>query len=81
MSSWLWYAFGARPCPHCGVDVPVGELLQGEHECDPDDVEEQRADEARAAVRFLTAEIAEYLSSRHGRRRLAFARWCREHGR
>jgi hypothetical protein len=78
VSSWLWYAFGARPCPHCGADVPVPELFQGEHECDPGAVERQQADEARAAVHVLLAEIAAYLDSPDGRARVAFARWCRE---
>lgn len=81
MSSWLWYAFGARPCPHCGADVPVGQLLEGEHECDPGAIEDRQAGEARAAVPFLVVEIAEYLDSGRGQTRLAFARWCREHGR
>jgi hypothetical protein len=57
----------------------VAQLLQGEHECDPAAVEQQQADEARAAAHLLVAEIGAYLESPGGRARVAFARWCREH--
>lgn len=81
MSSWLWHAFGTRPCPRCGAEVPVGDLLREAHDCRQEDLEDQAALADAAAGRLLLVEIAEYLRSPDGQARLAFARWCRERGR
>lgn len=81
MSSWLWHGFGTRPCPRCGAEVSVGDLLREAHECPAEDLEEQAGLAEAEAGRLLEAEVAEYLCSPGGRARLAFARWCREHGR
>ena len=60
-------------CPDCGLTIAIPHLLSG-HGCRPDD-------EDFRASRALQLEIAQYLASDVGRSRLAFAQWCREHGR
>jgi hypothetical protein len=81
MSGAPWHVFGISQCPRCGADVPVAQLLRGGHRCDPLDLEAREAEDLRARHAVLHAEIAEYLGSPAGQKRLAFAGWCREHGR
>lgn len=81
MSDASWQVFGTAECPGCGANVPVTQLLRGGHRCNPDT--RQAHEEAQLAVQLevLQFEIEEYLRGSRGRRHLAFARWCREHGR
>ncbi|HWM14793.1 MAG TPA: hypothetical protein VNO56_09950 [Gaiellaceae bacterium] len=81
MSGAPWHVFGTSHCPQCGADVPVDQLLRGGHRCDPADLEAHEAEQLQARLVVLCVEIAEYLDGPAGRNRLAFARWCREHGR
>ncbi len=81
MGEASWHLFGTARCPRCGAEARVTELARGAHECDP---WRQAAHEARRLaeqVELLQLEVDEYLRSPGGRARLAFARWCREHGR
>jgi hypothetical protein len=59
----------------------VAQLLRGGHRCDPAELEAREAEQLQARFAMLYLEIAEYLDSPVGRNRLAFARWCRLHGR
>jgi hypothetical protein len=81
MSDAPWHVFGTSQCPRCGADVPVAQLLRGGHRCDPAELEAREAEQLRARLAAVHAEIADYLASPAGRAQLAFARWCREHGR
>lgn len=81
MSGAQWHVFGTSQCPRCGADVPVAQLLRGAHRCDPAELEAHEAEQRHARVAAVHAEIADYLESPAGQNRLAFARWCREHGR
>jgi hypothetical protein len=66
-------AFGTSVCPDCGLRVPLPHLLTGRHSCGADDV--------TRAARMLQLEIAQFLASDEGQNLVAFAGWCREHGR
>lgn len=68
-----WTGLRKKPCRRCGTEVPIVDLLVGEHFCDPDE-------QVRFESAVLQAEIAAFLASGPGRRRVDFARWCREHG-
>jgi hypothetical protein len=81
MSGAPWHVFGTSQCPHCGADVPVAQLLRGGHRCDPDDLEAHEAEQLQARLAAVHVEIADYLESPAGQSHLAFACWCREHGR
>jgi len=81
MSGAPWHVFGISQCPRCGADVPVAQLLRGGHRCDPAELEAREAEHLHARLAAVHVEIAEFLGSPAGRNRLAFARWCREHGR
>jgi hypothetical protein len=59
----------------------VAQLLRGGHRCDPAELEAREAEQLLARFAMLHLEIAEYLGSPAGLNRLAFARWCRLHGR
>jgi hypothetical protein len=59
----------------------VAQLLRGGHRCDPAELEAREAEQLRARLASVHVEIAEYLGIPAGRNQLAFARWCREHGR
>lgn len=81
MSGAQWHVFGTSQCPRCGADVPVAQLLRGRHRCDPAVLEAHEAEQLHARLAALHADVAAYLESPGGQNRLAFARWCREHGR
>ena len=81
MSGAPWHVFGTSQCPRCGADVPVAQLLRGGHRCDPAELEARGAEQVYGRLAAVHAEIADYLESPAGRTQLAFARWCREHGR
>jgi len=81
MSGAPWHVFGTSQCPQCGADVPVAQLLRGGHRCEPADLEAHEVEQLQARLVVLNVEIAEYLDSPAGRNRLAFAHWCRVHGR
>jgi hypothetical protein len=72
---------GTSRCPRCGSAVPVGELLAGVHECDIAQRARHEASQLDEQAELLHFELEEFLRSTEGRRRLAFARWCRERGR
>lgn len=76
-----WHVFGTSQCPQCGADVPVAQLLRGGHRCDPAELEAREAEQLHARLEAVHVEIADYLDSPAGRKQLAFAHWCREHGR
>jgi len=65
-------------CPECGLRVPAHYMAAGLHECRPENVIEQQVERGPAE---LDRELGDYLVSPEGLNRLAFARWCREHGR
>ncbi|MGH3019503.1 MAG: hypothetical protein ACRDNR_04995 [Gaiellaceae bacterium] len=81
MSGAPWHVFGTSQCPRCGADVPVAQLLRSGHRCDPAELEAREAAELQARLAAVHPEIADFLDSPAGRKQLAFARWCREHGR
>jgi hypothetical protein len=81
MSGAPWHVFGTSQCPRCGADVPVAQLLRGGHRCDPGELEAHEAEQLQARLGAVHVEIADYLESSAGSNQLAFARWCREHGR
>jgi hypothetical protein len=74
-----WHVFGMSRCPRCGIQVPVVRLLRGGHECDPYDQRAHEAAQLEERLELLHLEVEEFLRSAEGRKRLAFARWCREH--
>jgi hypothetical protein len=53
-------------------------MAAGLHECRPEHVIERQVEEARQQ---LDRELGQFLASPGARNRLAFAAWCREHGR
>lgn len=59
----------------------MAQLLRGGHRCDPAELEAREAAELQARLAAVHPEIADFLDSPAGRKQLAFARWCREHGR
>ena len=59
----------------------MAQLLRGGHWCDPDELEAHEAEQLQARLAAVHVEIADYLESSAGLSHLAFARWCREHGR
>lgn len=59
----------------------MAQLLRGAHRCDPAELEAHEAEQLHGRMAAVHAEIAVYLESPAGQNRLAFARWCREHGR
>jgi hypothetical protein len=73
--------FGNLRCPECGTGVPPTELLRGMHACDPDDLAAHQAVLLLEQIELMHLELDEFLHSREGSSRLAFAQWCREHGR
>jgi hypothetical protein len=61
--------------------VPVAQLLRGAHRCDPEELEARAAEQLEVRAEILLFEVEEFLRGPAGRTQLAFARWCREHGR
>jgi hypothetical protein len=81
MSGAQWHVFGTSQCPGAGRTCPWAQLLRGGHRCDPAELEAPEAGQLHARLAAVHAEIAAYLESPAGQSRLAFARWCGEHGR
>lgn len=73
--------FGTIRCPECGTSVSTTEFLRGMHACDPDELEAHQAAVLLEQIELMHFELEEFLSGPKARSRLAFARWCREHGR
>ena len=76
-----WDTYGRGDCPHCGLRVSVAQLLSGTHYCE---VSQRQAHESRLLADEIQATLVaveEFLASAAGEKRLAFAAWCREHGR
>jgi hypothetical protein len=81
VSDATWHVFGTRQCPDCGAEVPLTELLQGTHACDPYAQRAHEAAQIAVQVELLQLGIDEFLRSPTGRSHAAFASWCRENGR
>jgi hypothetical protein len=75
-TSWNFFE-STSICPHCGDRVQITRLLAGEHHCDPT----VEAGETEGKGDVLHDEIVTFLASPRGLRSMAFAEWCREHGR
>lgn len=75
-----WHVFGGSACPNSGVGVAIAQLLQGST-CDAADREAHEARRLDEEIAAMFCEIEAFLRTVRGRKRLAFAAWCREHGR
>ena len=73
--------FGTIRCPECGTSVSATVFLRGLHACEPDDLEAHQAALLLEQIDLMHLEVDEFLRSREARSRLAFAQWCRDHGR
>ena len=74
----MWSTSIGPECPECGLRVPAHYMAAGLHECRLEHVIERQVEQAHDQ---LDGELESYFESPEARDRLAFAAWCREHGR